>query len=109
MLHNVAIAKPLSEHTEFWYDEIKPWVHYIPSKSDLSDFVENIKTALSNDTRLRGIAVDSSKFVKNKLTRGRLNCYWYRLLRELGELQGKSGSKVVFMEEESTCSAPFGV
>ena len=34
----------------------KPWIHYIPIKTDLSDFKEKLEWAKSNDKELRRIA-----------------------------------------------------
>lgn len=34
---------------EWYYDILKPWVHYVPVKRDLSDLVEKIEWLKEND------------------------------------------------------------
>ncbi|KAG8004597.1 Protein O-glucosyltransferase 1 [Nibea albiflora] len=55
------------EWQEFFYPQLKPWVHYIPVKQDLSD--------------LRG-----KEFILNHLRMQDVSCYWERLLTEFSHL-----------------------
>lgn len=45
------------EWLEFFYDELKPWVHYIPVKQDLSDAKELLEFAKENDKVAKEIAL----------------------------------------------------
>lgn len=45
------------EWLEFFYDELKPWVHYIPVKPDLSDAKELLEFAKENDKIVKEIAL----------------------------------------------------
>ncbi|OBS70397.1 hypothetical protein A6R68_01071 [Neotoma lepida] len=51
------------EWVEFFYPQLKPWVHYIPVKTDLSN-------------------VQGSQFIKNHLQMDDITCYWENLLTE---------------------------
>lgn len=45
-----------NEWLEFFYDSMKPWVHYIPVRQDLTDARELINFAIENDDVVRKIA-----------------------------------------------------
>lgn len=53
---------------EFFTPLLVPWVHYIPVKNDLSDLVEQIKWAQSNDEAAREISVNAAEFAKEYLS-----------------------------------------
>ncbi|CAM4490367.1 unnamed protein product [Leuciscus chuanchicus] len=55
------------EWLEFFYSQLKPWVHYIPVKQDLSD--------------LRG-----QHFILEHLRMEDVSCYWERLLTDFSKL-----------------------
>ena len=47
-----------------WYDSIiKPWIHYVPIKKDLSDLVEKIQWLRNNDKAAKKITENARKFV----------------------------------------------
>jgi protein glucosyltransferase len=45
-----------NEWLEFFYDELKPWVHYIPVETDLKNVKELIQFANENDKVVKKIA-----------------------------------------------------
>ena len=46
-----------------WYSEkLKPWIHFVPVKEDLSDLVEKILWCKNNDSKCSEIAKQSRKF-----------------------------------------------
>jgi hypothetical protein len=45
-----------SIYYEHFYNEIQPWVHYVPFKHDVSDIVENIQWAKDHDAEAQAIA-----------------------------------------------------
>ena len=47
---------------QWFYEWIEPWVHYVPVKADLSDLVEKIEWALSNDSQAEQIAKNGKEF-----------------------------------------------
>lgn len=57
------------EYEEFWYEYIKPWVHYVPVKEDLSDLEKNYEK-IESDTELQEfIKTNQREFAKKYLTR----------------------------------------
>ena len=103
MLHDVAIVKPNSRYKEFWYEELQPWVHYIPAKENLSDVVPHIRYALRNQSLLRSVAKEGKAFLRTRMTRKRLDCYWHQLLHKLGTLQNESGIPVLLIRNPEEC------
>eukprot|EP00565_Helicotheca_tamesis_P008426 CAMPEP_0185723926 /NCGR_PEP_ID=MMETSP1171-20130828/594_1 /TAXON_ID=374046 /ORGANISM="Helicotheca tamensis, Strain CCMP826" /LENGTH=404 /DNA_ID=CAMNT_0028391697 /DNA_START=278 /DNA_END=1489 /DNA_ORIENTATION=- len=49
---------------DFYYDQIRPWEHYIPVKQDLSDLREHFDWAEANPDKARAISEAASKFVQ---------------------------------------------
>lgn len=62
------VLKQKSIWKQWYYDELKEWVHYIPLENDLSDFENKIKWCLENDELCQKIASNSRKFVSEKLS-----------------------------------------
>lgn len=50
--------------TQWYYNELKPYVHYVPVKRDLEDLVEKILWAKNHDSESRKIAGYFHNFVK---------------------------------------------
>jgi len=74
------------EWLEFFYPEMKPWVHYVPVKTDLSDALELLEFALAKDHEIHTIAENGYKFIKEHLTMDDVTRYWYELLTEYAKL-----------------------
>jgi len=68
------------EWVEFFYPEMKPWVHYIPVKQDLSDVEELVDFALANDHHARQIAERGFAFIRDHLTMDDVTRYWFDTL-----------------------------
>ena len=61
---------------------VKPWVHYIPVKMDLSDLEEKIKWAAGHEREAAQIAENARNFAESKLRRVDIQAYLFRLLLE---------------------------
>lgn len=46
---NSVVLKQDSIYYEHFYNELQPWKHYIPFKSDLSDLLEKLQWAKDHD------------------------------------------------------------
>lgn len=46
---NSVVLKQDSIYYEHFYNELQPWKHYIPFKSDLSDLLEKLQWAKEHD------------------------------------------------------------
>ncbi|XP_040034875.1 protein O-glucosyltransferase 1 isoform X1 [Gasterosteus aculeatus] len=74
------------EWQEFFYPQLRPWVHYIPVKQDLSDVRELLQFVQENDAVAREIATRGKEFIVDHLRMRDVSCYWERLLAEFGRL-----------------------
>ncbi|XP_026220210.1 protein O-glucosyltransferase 1 [Anabas testudineus] len=74
------------EWQEFFYPQLKPWVHYIPVKQDLSDVRELLQFVKENDAIAQEIATRGKEFILNHLRIQDVSCYWERLLTEFSKL-----------------------
>jgi len=76
----VVLIHPRKLFNEFWYPELQPWVHYVPSSGvDLETTLE----ILQKDPALAyQIGVRGKQFVEERFTERRMRCYMYRLLEE---------------------------
>ncbi|XP_070786948.1 protein O-glucosyltransferase 1 [Enoplosus armatus] len=74
------------EWQEFFYPQLRPWVHYIPIKQDLSDVRELLQFVKENDAIAQEIASRGKEFVLDHLRMQDISCYWERLLTEFGRL-----------------------
>lgn len=85
---------------KMWFRHLlKPWVHYIPVKSDLSDLVEKIKWCKIHDTKCEQIATNSLEFFNKYLTKDGILDYLQLLLYRIKEYSG-----MYFYNEESIAS-----
>uniref|UniRef100_A0A8C9LDU4 Protein O-glucosyltransferase 1 n=1 Tax=Pavo cristatus TaxID=9049 RepID=A0A8C9LDU4_PAVCR len=73
------------EWLEFFYQQLKPWVHYIPVKSDLSDVRELLQFAKENDNVAQEIAERGRQFITEHLQMEDVSCYWEHLLSEYSQ------------------------
>lgn len=74
------------EWIEFFYNQLKPWVHYIPVKQDLSDLSELLQFVKENDAVAEEIAIRGQNFILNHLRMEDLYCYWEMLLTDFSKL-----------------------
>ncbi|XP_072240131.1 protein O-glucosyltransferase 1 [Leuresthes tenuis] len=74
------------EWQEFFYPQLKPWVHYIPVKQDLSDVRELLQFVKENDAVAQQIATRGKEFILEHLRMDDISCYWERLLTQFSQL-----------------------
>lgn len=74
------------EWLEFFYPALKPWVHYIPVRTDLSDVQDLLEFARENDRLVQQIAERGYDLVWKHLTMEDVTCYWLRLLTKYSQL-----------------------
>lgn len=76
------------EWIEFFYQKMKPWVHYIPVKTGASK--EEIRTlvefAHQNEEVVSEVAERGYQFIKNNLRMKDVLCYWQKLLLTYADL-----------------------
>ncbi|XP_051558500.1 protein O-glucosyltransferase 1 isoform X1 [Myxocyprinus asiaticus] len=74
------------EWLEFFYPQLKPWVHYIPVKQDLSDLRELLQFVKEKDGVAKEIAMRGQTFILHHLRMEDVSCYWERLLTDFSKL-----------------------
>ena len=51
-------------YRQWYYDRIRPWEHFVPVKADMSDLIEKIDWARTNDARACAIAANGQAFAR---------------------------------------------
>ncbi|XP_014203641.1 O-glucosyltransferase rumi homolog [Copidosoma floridanum] len=76
------------EWTEFYYDAMKPWIHYVPVPRDASQqqIEELIQFAKDNDAIAKRIAERGRDFVWRRLKLSDVTCFWKKLVRRYSKL-----------------------
>lgn len=80
------VFKQDSKYYETFYDDLVPYVHYIPIKRDLSDLTEKIQWAKLNDDNAHRIAKEGQKYAVNNLLPKDIFCYYGHLINELSKI-----------------------
>ncbi|KAI9020617.1 glycosyl transferase family 90-domain-containing protein [Hyaloraphidium curvatum] len=95
----VAVFKQSSPFSEFFYSALKPWVHYVPMKADVSDALEKVAWADAHPEKVAAIAREGRDFVARHLRDENVRCYVAALVEEWGRRQGMvevpEGAKLV--------------
>lgn len=87
-----------SEDGQYFYSALKPYVHYIPIKRDMSDLIEKVAWAQSHDTECRQIAENARAFALENLMPEKIYAYFYRVLEKHASLQSFQTKKPVGSE-----------
>lgn len=74
---------------KMWFgDMIKPWIHYVPVKSDLSDLIQQIKWCKRHDQECNKIVQNCLDFYYTKLSKKGILDYMQLLLTKLRKNMG---------------------
>jgi len=71
---------------EFFYPAMKPWVHYVPIGTDMSEVEEVLAFFRANDDYGKKIAKRGRKFIQEHLRMEDVLSYWRRLLMSYAKL-----------------------
>lgn len=80
------IFKQQSPDYQWYYAELKPYVHYIPVAHDFSDLIEKIEWAKAHDDEARQIALQATEFAQTHLTYSDIMLYMYLVINEYAGL-----------------------
>ncbi len=78
-----AVFKQESSLYEFWEWGLKPWVHFIPVRRDLSDLPQLLQWAQQHDSDAKKIADAGVRYVQNNVRYDDALCYWSELAAAL--------------------------
>ncbi|XP_064606881.1 protein O-glucosyltransferase 1-like [Liolophura sinensis] len=85
-LCNSVVFQVGEDWLEFFYPAMKPWVHYIPVRKDLTDVRKLLEFVKENDDIARQIAERGQEFIWNRLRMEDVSCYWEKLLKRYAKL-----------------------
>jgi hypothetical protein len=86
LLSNCVMFKQTSSHIQWYYRGLKPYVHYVPVKEDLSDLISQVKWARSHDKKVHLISKNATAFAQENLTKDEAFTYLHRLFVEYEKL-----------------------
>jgi len=73
VIHKLSMPGILFHHetsmTDSYFDELKPWVHYVPVNQGLTDLMEKIKWAETHEEEAKKISENASAWVNDFTTR----------------------------------------
>ncbi|CAF0778672.1 unnamed protein product [Brachionus calyciflorus] len=103
---NSLVLKQESKFYEHFYRDLKPYEHYVPFKKDLSDLKEKIEWVMSNDEKVRKIAVNAQNYAKEYLMPNHIFCYHVKFFMAYSKLLV---SKVVIRDEMERVTQPNSI
>lgn len=105
LLSHSVTFKPDSDEIQWFYRALKPYVHYIPTKSDLSDLISQLNWAQENDALCRQIGDQAAQFAHQNLLYEEVLLYFNAVLSHYAKLQQASRAELM----QSTRSDPHWV
>lgn len=84
---NSVVFKQDSDMIEFYYEGIKPNVHFVPIQSHMTDLAEKLEYALEHDDEMKKIASNMYDFSQENLDFNSVACYMKNLFEEYAKLQ----------------------
>ena len=82
MFSKSVILKVDSEWVEHFYNDLVPWKHYIPIKSDLSDLIQRIVWCRQNDSICEEISNNAYEFAISNFTKEKMLEYVYKSITD---------------------------
>lgn len=70
-------------YKEWWYKNLKPWIHYVPVNRDLSNLERNLDIIRNDKLLENSIRINAYEFAKNNLTRACAIIRWGEVLNAL--------------------------
>lgn len=98
LLSSSVAMKQESPNSQWFYDALQPYVHYIPISEHMEDLFEKIHWAQGHDNECRKIAENAQAFVLKNLMTEDLYLYQFLILQEYAKRQDFSTQ---FLEDET--------
>jgi len=64
MLGGFVLLLTETPYTQWFYSEMKPWVHYVPVAHDLSNLTQSIVWLRQNDAKAKQISENAMEFAE---------------------------------------------
>ena len=104
MLSQSVLVKQETANIEWFYPALKPYVHYIPIKEDLSNLLEQIEWMKGHDSELEIISQNSYNFAKNNLMPEQIDQQMAIVLNEYSKLHHGEKIKVTLTPADEAVS-----
>jgi hypothetical protein len=84
---NAAVIKQETRFQEWFRPLLKPYVHYLPYREDLSDLLSQLQTWTQRPSDLQHIAANGTEAYLRLLTPSKQLCYMHLLAAEYARVQ----------------------
>jgi len=98
------LVKQETNRIEWFYSALKPYVHYVPLKEDLSNIFEQINWMKENDDQLKEISSNAQKFVKNELMPEHIDAHMAIILNQYATIQRDKKIHITLKPAEESIS-----
>lgn len=82
LFSNSLVLRPDSDNIQWYFSEMKPYLHYIPVKANLEDLLEKLCWAVMHDSEAKKIAHSCRQFALDHITVKHNLLYLYCLIKE---------------------------
>jgi hypothetical protein len=83
---NCVSVKQRGPNIQWYYNGLKPYVHYVPYETDCSDLANVLTWLRANDDKAKEIALQGRRFALDYLNTDMSYLYLYHVLLELNKL-----------------------
>ncbi|XP_014770860.1 protein O-glucosyltransferase 2 [Octopus bimaculoides] len=80
------VLKQDSHYYEHFYNELTPYVHYIPVKRNLSNLLDQLRWAKEHENEVKNIVENAQNYVLNRLLPKDIICYHAILINKYSKL-----------------------
>ena len=84
---NSVILKQTSNYIQWYYELLKPYVHYIPFDYHCTDLIEKIRWAQNNEDKVLEIIKNANSVAENCLQYSDILLYMYAVINKYAKLQ----------------------
>ncbi len=84
---NSVLLRQETSNIQWFYPALKPYIHYIPLKKDLTDIFEKFDWLKNNDQKLKHITYNAQKFIQNNLMPEDIEAHMVISLNEYSKIQ----------------------
>lgn len=86
LFSNCVVLKQISPNIQWYYEDLKPYEHFIPIDPSLTNLLETIKWCKQNDEAMKKVVCSANEFAKTHLALPQVLQYLYLLLKEYGRV-----------------------
>ena len=104
MISNSVLVKQDSSRIEWFYPAIKPYIHYVPLKQDLTDIFEQISWMKANDNKLQEISLNAQKFIESELMPEHIDSHMAIILNQYATIQKDKKIQITLEPAEDAIS-----